>query len=185
MRIGNSMTDFNKILTPGDIDSGIVNVVIEVPAGSTNKIEWHREKAAFQLDRIKTSTFAMPANYGFIPRTLDEDGDELDILLITDEPVPTGVFLSAKLVGVMKFEDEGEVDDKIIVVPADDHNTVNPINSLVDIPKKIIRQITHHFKHYKDIKKPGITKIKGWGDIEEAKVVIYKSIKRWDDQEQR
>lgn len=175
------MADFNKILTPGDVDNGVINVVIEIPAGSNNKIEWNREKAAFQLDRVEPMIFAKPTNYGFIPQTIDEDGDELDVLLITDEPLPTGIFLEAKVIGVMVFEDDGEVDDKILAVPADDRNTGNAIKSISDIPKQTIDQITHHFSHYKDLKKPGSTIVKEWGDIEEAKTIIHQSIDRWNN----
>lgn len=175
------MADFNKILTPGDIENGLVNVVVEIPAGSSHKIEWDREKAIMKLDRVDPKIFAKPTNYGFIPQTLDEDGDELDALIITDEPLPTGIFLQAKIIGVMNFVDDGEVDDKILVVPADDRTTGNAINSLADIPQQKIDQITHHFTHYKDLKKPGSTVVKSWGDIEEAKTVIRKSIERWNN----
>ncbi len=174
------MADFNQILTPGDVDDGMVNVVIEIPAGSSHKIEWNREKAVFQLDRVEPSIFAKPTNYGFIPQTLDEDGDELDALIITDQPLPTGIFLEGRVIGVMKFEDDGEVDDKVVVVPADDRSTGNAITSLADLPKQKIDQITHHFTHYKDLKKPGSTIVKGWGDIEEAKVIIHQAIERWN-----
>ncbi len=173
------MADFNKILTPGDVDGGIVNVVIEIPTGSNNKIEWNREKALFQLDRVEPTIFAKPTNYGFIPQTLDEDGDELDVLVITDEPLPTGIFLEAKIIGVMKFEDDGEVDDKIVAVPADDRSTGDAINSLDDLPKQKLDQIVHHFTHYKDLKKPGSTIVKGWGDIVEAKAITHEAIERW------
>jgi len=173
------MADFNQILSPGDVDNAVVNVVIEIPAGSNNKIEWNREKAAFQLDRVEPTIFAKPTNYGFIPQTLDEDGDELDALVLTDEPLPTGIFLEAKVIGVLKFEDDGEIDDKIIVVPADDRTTGNAINTLGDIPKQKLDQIVHHFTHYKDLKKPGSTVVKGWGDIEEAKAIIHEAVKRW------
>jgi len=173
------MADFNKILTPGDVENGFVNVVVEIPAGSSHKIEWDREKAIMKLDRVDPKIFAKPTNYGFIPQTLDEDGDELDILLITDEPLPTGIFLQAKIIGVMNFVDDGEVDDKILVVPADDRTTGNAINSLTDIPKQKLDQITYHFNHYKDLKKPGTTVVTGWGNIEEAKVIVNKSIERW------
>lgn len=174
------MADFNQILTPGDVDGGVINVVVEIPAGSSHKIEWNREKAVMQLDRVEPAIFAKPTNYGFIPQTLDEDGDELDALIITDQPLPTGIFLEAKVIGVMKFVDDDEVDDKVIVVPADDRSTGNAINSLADIPKQKIDQITHHFTHYKDLKKPGSTVVKGWGDIEEAKAIIHESIERWN-----
>jgi len=175
------MSDFNKILTPGDVENGIVNVVIEIPAGSNNKIEWNREKAVFQLDRVEPAIFAKPTNYGFIPQTLDEDGDELDALIITDAPLPTGIFMEAKVLGVMIFEDDGEIDDKIIVVPADDRSTGDAIQTLADISKQKIDQIVHHFTHYKDLKKPGSTIVKGIGDAGEAKDIINKSIERWNN----
>jgi len=174
------MADFNKILTPGDVDGGVINVVVEIPTGSSNKIEWNREKAVFQLDRVEPAIFAKPTNYGFIPQTLDEDGDELDALVITNEPLPTGIFLEARIIGVMKFEDDGEIDDKIVVVPADDRSTGNAVRSLEDLPKQQLDQIVHHFTHYKDLKKPGSTIVKGWGDVSEAKAIIHEAIERWN-----
>lgn len=175
------MADFNQILTPGDVDGGVINVVIEIPQGSSHKIEWNREKAAFQLDRVEPLIFAKPTNYGFIPQTIDEDGDELDALIITDQPLPTGIFLEAKVIGVLQFVDDGEVDDKVIVVPADDRQTGDAINSLDDLNDQLKKQIEHHFSHYKDLKKPGSTVVKGWGDIEEAKTIIKASINRWNN----
>lgn len=174
------MADFNKILTPGDIDDGTANVVIEIPAGSSNKIEWNRDLAAFQLDRAEPTIFGKPTNYGFIPQTLDEDGDELDALVITSEPLPTGVFLQAKIIGVMKFEDDGEVDDKIVFVPVDDRNSGNAVHTLEDLPQQLLNQIEFHFNHYKDLKKPGTTIVKSWGNIDEAKQVIHEAIERWN-----
>lgn len=174
------MADFNTILDAGDVDGGVINVVIEIPQGSSHKIEWNRELAAFQLDRVEPAIFAKPVNYGFIPRTLDEDGDELDALVITREPLVTGVFLEAKVIGVLKFEDDGEVDDKVIVVPADDRDAGKGINSLDDLSEAWKQQIEHHFTHYKDLKKPGSTIVKGWGDVDEAKEIIRESIARWE-----
>ncbi len=176
------MADFNQILDAGDVDGGVINVVIEIPTGSNHKIEWNRKLAVFQLDRVEPSIFAKPCNYGFIPQTLDEDGDELDALIITDEPLTTGIFLEAKVIGVLKFEDDGEVDDKVVVVPADDRNTGDAINSLEDLPKRLLQKLEHHFTHYKDLKKPGSTIVKGWGDATEAKAIIKESIERWKNQ---
>ena len=104
------MVDFNKILDAGDVDAGEINVVVEIPTGSNHKIEWNRKLACFELDRVEPAIFAKPCNYGFIPQTLDEDGDELDALIITEQPLTTGIFLKAKVIGVMKFVDDGEVD---------------------------------------------------------------------------
>ena len=176
------MADFNQILDAGDVDGGIINVVVEIPAGSNHKIEWNRKLAVMQLDRVEPAIFAKPTNYGFIPQTLDEDGDELDVLLVTEQPLATGIFLEARVIGVMKFVDDGEVDDKIVCVPADDRNNGNAYKTLADLPQQLIKQIEFHFNHYKDLKKAGTTKVESWGDVEEAKQVIKESIERWNKQ---
>ncbi|UNU73102.1 inorganic diphosphatase [Moraxella nasovis] len=173
------MVDFNKVLDAGDVDGGEINVVVEIPTGSNHKIEWNRKLACFELDRVEPIAFAKPCNYGFIPQTLDEDGDELDALIITEQPLTTGIFLKAKVIGVMKFVDDGEVDDKIIVVPADDRNNGNAYNTLEDLPKQLIKQLEFHFSHYKDLKKAGTTKVEGFFDAKEAKKVIKESQVRW------
>lgn len=173
------MADFNQILDAGNVDGGIINVVVEIPAGSNHKIEWDRKLSTMKLDRVEPVIFAKPTNYGFIPQTLDEDGDELDALIITDQPLTTGIYLEARIIGVMKFVDDGEVDDKIVVVPADDRNNGNAIQTLADLPAQLIKQIEFHFNHYKDLKKAGTTQVTNWGDIEEAKRVIRESQQRW------
>ena len=174
------MADFNKVLDPGDVDGGLVNTVVEIPEGSRLKVEWDRQRAVFMLDRVEPKIFAKPCNYGFIPQTLDEDGDELDTLIICPEPLTTGVWLEARIIGVLHFEDDGEVDDKVVVVPADNRDD-DRINSLDDIPQ-LVKQLEHHFTHYKDLKKPGSTIVKGWGDAEEAKVIVKQCIDRYNKQ---
>lgn len=174
------MPDFNKVLTPGDIESGVVNTVVEIPEGSRLKVEWDREHAAFMLDRVEPAIFAKPCNYGFIPQTIDEDGDELDTLIICPEPLTTGVWLEAKIIGVMKFEDDGEVDDKIVVVPVDNRDD-DRISSLDDIPQ-FVAKVEHHFNHYKDLKKPGSTKVLGWGGSVEAQKVVRECVERYQKQ---
>ena len=172
------MPDFNVVLTPGNVEEGLVNTVVEISEGSRLKVEWDREHAAFALDRVEPRIFAKPCNYGFIPQTLDEDGDELDTLIICPEPLPMGLWLEAKVIGVLKFEDDGEVDDKIVVVPSDNRDDGDAITSLEDIPQTV-KQLEHHFAHYKDLKKPGSTKVLGWGDVEEAKQIIRSCIERY------
>ncbi len=176
------MADFNQVLEAGDYQNGIVNTVVEIPQGSFLKIEWDRKRALFMLDRVEPAIFAKPVNYGFIPQTLDEDGDELDTLVVCAEPIPTGVWLKAKIIGVMNFEDDGDMDHKIVVVPSDDRNTGDSINSIADLGERWQQQITEHFTHYKDLKKPGTTKVLGWGDIEAAKTIIAESIGRYKSQ---
>lgn len=175
------MPDFNKVLTPGDIDAGVINTVVEIPEGSRLKVEWDREHAAFKLDRVEPAIFAKPCNYGFIPGTLDEDGDELDTLILCPEPLATGVWLEARIIGVMKFIDDGEVDDKVVVVPADNRDDGDAITSLEDIPQ-LVKQLEHHFTHYKDLKKPGSTQVTGWGDAEEAKAIVHGCVERYHAQ---
>ena len=174
------MADFNKVLDPGDVDGGLVNTVVEIPEGSRLKVEWDRQRAVFMLDRVEPKIFAKPCNYGFIPQTLDEDGDELDTLIICPEPLTTGVWLEARIIGVLRFEDDGEVDDKVVVVPADNRDD-DRIKSLDDIPQ-LVKQLEHHFTHYKDLKKPGSTTVKGWGDAEEAKAIVKQCIDRYNNQ---
>lgn len=176
------MADFNQVLTPGDWQNGIVNTVVEIPQGSTLKVEWDRKRACFMLDRVEPAIFAKPVNYGFIPQTLDEDGDELDTLVVCAEPIPTGVYLEAKVIGILNFIDDGEADHKVVLVPADDRNTGDSINSLDDLGERWKQQIEHHFTHYKDLKKPGSTNVEGWGDAEAAKLIIEESIKRYNEQ---
>ena len=173
------MADFNKVLTPGDFENGLVNTVVEIPEGSFLKIEWDRRRAAFMLDRVEPSVFKKPCSYGFIPQTLDEDGDELDTLIVCGEPLPTGIWLEAKIIGIMNFEDDGEMDHKVVVVPADDRNTGDSINSLDDLGERWKQKIENHFNHYKDLKKPGSTKVLGWSNAEEAKKIIQECIDRY------
>lgn len=176
------MADYNQILDAGDVSGGIINTVVEIPKWSTLKIEWNRKLAVFELDRVEPSIFAKPTNYGFIPQTLDDDGDELDTLVLTNDPIPTGVYLKARVIGVMNFEDDGEMDHKIICVPADDRNTDDAITSMDDLHDRWKQKVEHHFTHYKDLKKPGSTKVLGWGGVEDATKIINECIDRYKQQ---
>ncbi len=173
--------DYNAILKPYS-EGQTINVVIEIPKGSMMKIEFDRHRKIMVLDRVEPAIFAKPVNYGFIPATLDEDGDELDVLFVTDDPVPTGVVSEAIVIGVLDFEDDGEMDHKVICVPSDNLNSGNSIQSLGDLGEQWQKKIEHHFTHYKDLKKPGTTKVLGFGDAAKAHEVIAECIKRWDGQ---
>ncbi|HCM51905.1 TPA: inorganic pyrophosphatase [Candidatus Saccharibacteria bacterium] len=173
------MPDFNKVLQPGDYQNGTVNTVVEIPMGSTMKIEWDRNHAAFVLDRVEPQIFPKPTNYGFIPQTLDEDGDELDTLIITESPLTTGVWLEAHIIGILNFQDEKGMDHKVICVPADERNTGDAIKSLDDLSPRLKEKIEYHFAHYKDLYQPGATKVLGWGDTEAAKQTIAECIERF------
>jgi len=175
------MPDFNKVLDTGDYQNGLLNVVNEIPKGSTLKIEWDRERAAFTLDRVEPAIYAKPVNYGFIPKTLDEDGDELDVLIVTDEPIPTGVWLKTRILGVLNFVDDGENDHKVVVVPEDDRNSGGKFQTLEDLGEQYLKQLEEHFKHYKDLKKPGSTVVNGWGNIEDAKKIVSECVDRFNN----
>ena len=173
------MTDYNKLYTPGELDNLLINTVVEIPEKSILKIEYNRKKGTFELDRVEPAIFAKPSNYGFIPGTLDDDGDELDTLVVSPEPIPTGVALEAKILGVLNFEDEGERDHKIICVPSDDRDGGNRVKSLEDLGEQWKAKIEYHFNTYKDLKKKGTTKVLGYGGPEDAVKVIRECIERF------
>ena len=174
------MTDYNALYTPGDLENHVINTVVEIPQGSMLKIEYNREKKTFELDRVEPEIFTKPSNYGFIPATLDEDGDELDTLIVAPEAIPTGVVLEAKILGVLTFDDDGEMDHKIICVPTDDRDGGNRIQSLDDLGEQWKNKVEYHFNTYKDLKKKGTTKVLGYGDPAEAVKVIEECIERYN-----
>ena len=176
------MTDYNKIYAPGDLDGLTINTVIEIPEKSILKIEYRRDKGTFEVDRVEPAIFAKPSNYGFIPGTLDEDGDELDTLVVSPEPLPMGVVVHARILGLLDFQDDGEKDHKIICVPADDRDNGNRIKSLDDLGEQWKKKIEYHFNTYKDLKKKGTTKVLGYGGPDEAVKVIKECIERFKKQ---
>lgn len=167
---------YNQI--KGVNDNQTVQVVVEIPKNSSHKIEWNRHKGYFVLDRVEPGIFNKPVNYGFIPQTLDEDGDELDVLIVTDEPLPFGVVVpEAKVIGVLNFVDGGENDHKIICLPADDRHQ-NHYKSIYDLGTAWQQQIAHHFTHYKDLKQKGTTQVGGFGDEKQAWQIIKECHQR-------
>ncbi len=171
-------TDFNATLKPYAEDN-VINTVVEISEGSILKVEYRRDSGTFELDRVEPAVFPKPVNYGFIPGTLDEDGDELDTLIVSPEKLPMGLHLQARVIGVMNFEDDGEMDHKVICVPADNRNDGDMITSVDQLGERWKQKVEHHFTHYKDLKKPGSTKVLGFGDAAEAKKVIDECIARF------
>ncbi|HCR35595.1 inorganic pyrophosphatase [Candidatus Woesebacteria bacterium GWC2_33_12] len=156
-----------------------VNTFVEIPKGSMHKIEYRHETNLFALDRVEPDIFAKPVNYGFISQTWDEDNDPLDSLIITSEPLPTGVLVVARVIGVLNFVDGGENDHKIICIPDDDRNDGDTVNEITDLPEVLKEKLKHHFMHYKDLKKPGSTEVQGWGSKEDAWKIIEESNNRY------
>ena len=158
----------------------IVNVIIEIRKGEKNKYEFDKETGRLFLDRVNGTMLGYPADYGYVPNTLCDDGDPLDALLLIDESVPHGVVVPSRVVGVLYFEDDGEMDEKLIVVPADDVSK-DHIKDLADLGENFKKMIEHFYSHYKDWKKDwtGVDgKLKGWGDAEAAQQVVQESIAR-------
>lgn len=170
--------DYDKLFAYG-VDSQYINTVVEIPKDSSLKIEFDRKTKTFVLDRVEPAIFKKPVNYGFIPGTTDEDKDPLDTLIITDEAIPTGVVVKARVVALLDFVDDGENDYKIICVPEDDRHSGKHINNLGDLTEQWKQQIEYHFNHYKDLKKVGTTNVKSWGDSDAAWEIIKECVKRY------
>jgi inorganic pyrophosphatase len=175
------MADFNVVLDHGVLPD-YINTVIEISKGSILKIEYRRKLGIFELDRVEPTIFAKPCNYGFIPQTLDDDGDELDTLVICEEPLPMGLNIQARILGVMNFEDDGEMDHKVICTPLDNRNNDNMLTDYTQLGERWMKQMEHHFTHYKDLKKPGSTKVLGFGGPADAVKVIEECIERYKTQ---
>lgn len=163
-----------------DEEKGVLNALIEINAGSINKYEFITETGQLKLDRVGYSSLDYPVVYGAIPQTLDGDGDMLDIILPrVTEPLVPGSLVEARIIGVMKFEDSGERDDKIIAVLADDKR-VEETTSLEDLGSHWQKEVEHYFEHYKDLKKPGLCKVLGFAEKGEAIKIVHECIERYE-----
>lgn len=157
----------------------ILNGLIEINAGSINKYEFITETGHMKLDRVGYSTLAYPTVYGLIPQTWDQDNDMLDILVANvTEPLIPGSLAEVRVIGIMKFEDGGEIDDKVICVLADDKR-VDHITSYKDLGPHWEKETAHYFEFYKHLKKPGTCKVLGFFEADEAVKVIQECIERY------
>jgi inorganic pyrophosphatase len=156
----------------------VVNVIIEIRRGEgQNKYEMDKDTGMLTLDRVNATMLKYPADYGFIPQTLCEDGDPLDALLVIDESVPQGIVVPSRPIGVLYMVDDGEKDEKLIVVPADDV-TQSHIQEVEDLGTNFKQQVEHFYTHYKDWKKDwkGVdVHFDGWGDAAAAKEQVTKA----------
>lgn len=166
-------------ITYGDKAPKIVNTVIENPKGSRLKIEYERELGNFVLDRVHQTHLGSPSDYGFVPSTLDEDGDALDVLLISDDPMPMGLIVPMRVIGVMYMLDSGEVDNKLVGVPADDQH-YSDIKTIDDVSNHWKRAVQHYFEHYKDLK-GDVVEIKGFAGFDEAKIIFDECVQRYNE----
>ena len=157
----------------------VVNTIVEINSGTINKYEIITESGQLKLDRVGYSSLAYPFSYGAIPQTWDEDNDPLDVMIVNvTEPVVPGSLVEARVIGVMKFEDSGEVDDKIIAVLADDKRN-DHIKALDDLGDQFQKETAHFWEYYKHLKKPGTSVPKGFFDKEEALKVVKECEERY------
>lgn len=158
-----------------------INVVIEITGGPSGgapvKFEIDKASGAVFVDRIVNTSMFYPCNYGFVPNTLHADGDPTDVLVICDVALLPGVVIRCRPIGVLKMEDDGGMDDKLIAVP---HEKTDPfqagIQDLDDVPQKTRDRIRHFFEHYKDLEEGKWVKVIGWGDKAEAEAILQTSL---------
>ena len=169
--------DISKIST-GKNPPEEVNVIIEVPIGSEPiKYELDKESGALVVDRFLHTAMYYPANYGFIPHTLSDDGDPADVLVVGRRPITPGAVIAVRPVGVLLMEDESGMDEKILAVPASRlHPFYDDVNEYTDLPGILLEQIQHFFAHYKDLEPNKWVKIVGWKGKEVAKELILKAM---------
>jgi len=157
-----------------------VNVVIEVSIGG-EPIKYEMDKAAGTLvvDRFLHTPMRYPGNYGFVPHTLSQDGDPIDVLIANTRPIVPGAVINVRPIGVFKMEDDGGIDEKIVAVPVPKlTKRYAHVTNYTDLPEITLAQIEHFFAHYKDLEPGKWVKVIGWGDAEEARRMIADAIVR-------
>ena len=165
-------------IAPGPNPPEVVTAVIEIPAKSRNKYELDKETGLLKLDRVLYSSVHYPGDYGFIPRTLHEDNDPMDILVRINEPTFPGCMIETRPIGVLRMLDKGEPDDKVLAVPVHDpfHGEYHDI---ADMPQHYLKEVEHFFRIYKDLEGKRV-EIIGWEKSESAMRLIDESIARYE-----
>jgi inorganic pyrophosphatase len=158
--------------------------VIETPRGSNNKYELDKDTGAIMLDRVLHSPFFYPADYGFFPETLGDDGDPLDVLVLLKEPAFPGVILQVRPVGYLKMSDEKGMDEKVIAV-AEGDPWYRDFKELRDLPKHMQAEIGHFFEQYKKNEKGKYSKIENWYGRAAAEKLIEKAMKNYQKDQKR
>lgn len=158
-------------IAPGTADE--MNVIIEIPKFSKNKYEIDKETGIIALDRVMHTAQDYPFDYGFVPQTLFDDGDALDVVLITTYPLALGILVKARPVAIMEMIDGGERDDKVVAVPVDDPR-FDELLDLENLNKHFIKEMTHFFETYKKVQKKEVS-IGEWKDAAAAKEAFVKS----------
>lgn len=159
-----------------------INVIIEIPMhGEPVKYEVDKETGALFVDRFMATAMFYPTNYGYIPNTLSEDGDPVDVLVITPVPLISGAVIPCRVVGMLKMTDEAGVDAKLLAVPTTKLSKMyQSVETYKDIPQHLLLSLEHFFNHYKDLEEGKWVKIDGWVGPEEARAEIMSSVERFN-----
>ncbi len=157
-----------------------VNVIVEVPVGGEPiKYEMDKKAGTLVVDRFLYTSMRYPGNYGFVPHTLSDDGDPIDVLIANQRGIVPGAVIAVRPVGVLKMQDEAGGDEKIIAVPVPKlTRRYENVHNYTDLPEITLHQIEHFFAHYKDLEGGKWVEVRGWGDVSEAEQMIMDSIAR-------
>ncbi|MEO1752221.1 inorganic diphosphatase [Thiofaba sp. EF100] len=158
-----------------------INVIIEIPAqGAPVKYEIDKESGALVVDRFMATAMFYPCNYGFIPHTLSDDGDPVDVLVVTPTPLMPGAVIRCRPVGMLKMSDEAGVDAKLVAVPFGKLTPLyDHVQEVTDLPELLRGQIAHFFEQYKALEKGKWVKVEGWADAAAARAEILASVERY------
>ena len=172
----------SNLFSPGKDVPNDIHVVIEIPAMSGPvKYELNKDTNSLVVDRFMGTSMFYPVNYGFVPQTLAEDGDPVDVLVVTPVPLRHSAMIRCRPVGVLKMTDESGVDAKILAVPIDKLTPLyHHVKKHTDLPELTLKQIEHFFEQYKALEKGKWVKVNGWADIDSAKQEILDSIARYN-----
>lgn len=171
---------FEQVSAGKDVPNDI-NVIIEISAqGDPIKFEVDKDSGAVFVDRFMGTSMRYPLNYGYVPHTIAGDGDPVDVLVVTPFPLQPGVVIRCRPVGVLKMEDDGGVDAKVVAVPVSKLTPLyNDVKTYEDMPELLRKQIAHFFEHYKDLEPGKWVKVVGWQGIAEAQKEIMDGVARY------
>lgn len=168
-------------IPPGSDAPNDINVIIEVPVGGEPiKYEMDKASGALFVDRYLYTSMRYPGNYGFVPNTLSDDGDPVDVMVASTRAITPGAVINCRPIGVLKMSDEAGGDEKILAVPTNKlTRRYENVQNYTDLPEITLDQIQHFFEHYKDLEKEKWVRVDGWGDAAEAKRLIQEAIDRY------
>ena len=174
---------YSQIPAGKDVPNDVF-VAIEIPANASPiKYEIEKDYDALMVDRFMATPMFYPANYGYIPNTLADDGDAVDVLVVTPYPVVPGSVVRARPVGVLEMTDEAGSDAKVVAVPHSKLTALyDDVQEVTDLPPLLLEQIKHFFENYKDLEKGKWVKVDGWDNAARAKAIIEESVKAYDNQ---